>query len=479
MTTVPLVPSDPTLPRLATVLDARTMGHVFEQQLFAAGKSVELTACDIERVKYRPRRNCLIGYKLKLREPATGACHEQRLCAGIYAPDDARTRYDKASSEAHATCAWFAPVSLIAPLNMIVWAFPNERKLSALPVMTDSAGLREDLLPAVVRARWGEDWKITDVSHDVTCYFPEHSCTISADLTLVHASGAPRRAWSVLGKTRYDDAGAETFRCMTQLWRGGDRDDASYARPLGYQPEHRLLWQERVPGQTLDSLLNRSVFDMALLVRAARALAALHRTPLTAARRVVTSDVVERLISTEALVAGAYPQCAAALAQATEHLRCRVSSLNTHTSATLHGDLHSNNILVDAARVYLIDLDRVSNGPPLAELGSFLAELIYRACLSGTALDALTPVLNNTVQAYRQAAPWPVTDEEVDWYTAAALLNERAFRCVTSLKPGRMEILGQLVDIAARVSRAGLIAASARSASGVVGQTTYAARGTE
>jgi hypothetical protein len=55
-----------------------------------------------------------------------------------------------------------------------------------------------------------------------------------------------------------------------------------------------------------------------------------------------------------------------------------------------------------------------------------------------------------------------VADEEVGWYTAAALLNERAFRCVTSLKPGRMEILGQLVDIAARVSRDGLIHAERR-----------------
>jgi aminoglycoside phosphotransferase (APT) family kinase protein len=281
-------------------------------------------------------------------------------------------------------------------------------------------------------------------------------------LTLVHASGAPSRAWSVLGKTRYDDAGAQTFRCMARLWQGDDRDDASYARPLGYRPEHRLLWQERVPGVTLDSLLRRPRLDMALLARVARAVAALHRTQLTTERRVVTGDIVERLISAEALVARAQPRCAAVLAQATVQLLQHAPSLETRTCATLHGDLHSNNILVDDARVYLVDLDEVSNGPPLSELGSFLAELIYRACLSGTALDALTPALTSIVQAYRQAVPWPVTDEEVGWYTAAALIHERAHRCVSSLKPGRMEILGQLVGIAARVSRAGLIHAERR-----------------
>jgi tRNA A-37 threonylcarbamoyl transferase component Bud32 len=462
MTGTRLMPSDRVLPQLASALDARAMRRVFEQTLLAGGESAELTTCDIERVKYRPGRNCVIGYKLELREPATGARHEQRLCAGIYAPGEARARYDKASGEAHTASARFAPVSLIAPLNMVVWAFPNERKLSALPVMTDPARLREELLPAVVRARWGKDWKIADVSHDITCYFPEHSCTIGAVLTLVHPSDARRRLWSVLGKTRYDDAGAQTFRCMTRLWQGGDLDVVSYARPLGYQSEHRLLWQERVPGVTLENLLNRSGLDPTLLARVARAVAALHRTPLTTGRRVVTSDVVERLIGNEALVASAQPQCAAVLAQATAQLLQRAPSLDTHACATLHGDLHSNNILIDDARVYLVDMDDVSIGPPLAELGSFLAELIYRACLSGTALDALGPALTNIVQAYLQAVPWSVTDEEVGWYTAAALIHERALRCVTSLKPGRMEILGQLVDIAARVSRVGLIHAERR-----------------
>jgi aminoglycoside phosphotransferase (APT) family kinase protein len=249
---------------------------------------------------------------------------------------------------------------------------------------------------------------------------------------------------------------------MAKLWQGDDQDDVSYARPLGYQPEHRLLWQERVPGVTLDSLLNRSSLDVALLARVARAVAALHRTPLATGRPVATSGIVGRLMSAEALVASAQPDCAAELAQATGHLRQRASSLDTRACATLHGDLHSKNILVDGARVYLVDLDEVSNGPPLSELGSFLAELIYRACLSGTALDALTPALTNIVQAYRRAVPWSVTDEEVGWYTAAALIHERALRCVTSLKPGRMEILGQLVDIAARVSRVGLIHAGRR-----------------
>jgi len=461
MNGVRAVPLDPVLPQLASVLDGQAMGRVFARDLLAGSESVELTACEIERVKYRPGRNCLLGYKLELRERATAARHDQRVCVGIYAPDEARARYDKALGGPLVSGPWIAPVSLIAPLNMVVWTFPNERKLAALPALTDSVRLREELLPEVVREHWGDDWKIANVFHAVSSYFPEHACTVSATLTLAQASGAPRRAWSVLGKTRSDGAGCETFRCMSRLWQA-DRAGTSYARPLAYQPGNRLLWQERVPGRTLDSMLGPSRCDARLLARTAHALAALHRTPLTAARRVETGDIVERLTSTQTLVARAQPSCKAMLAQAIEQLRRRASSLNADACATLHGDLHSNNIVVDDARVCLIDLDEVSNGPPLAELGSLLAELVYRACLSGRPLESLTPALHAIVEAYRRAVPWPVAKEEVDWYTAAAVLNERAFRCITSLKPGRMEILSGLVDIAARIGRAGLIASPAR-----------------
>ena len=235
-----LMPVDAALPFLSEALDAQAMGGLFERHLRKRhGNDTELIACEIERVKYRPQRNCIIGYKLKLRD-ALGE-REQRLCAGIYQPDDAAACYEKALLEASIATVDFAPVTFIRLLNMVLWAFPNERKLNALPLLSDASQLRENLLPEVVHARWGEGWEIVELSVTISNYFPEHSCCVSVSLTLNNTPSGLQRRWQIIGKTRYDDGGAQTYCHMAALWDKPSKDVA-YARPIAYQCKQRLLW---------------------------------------------------------------------------------------------------------------------------------------------------------------------------------------------------------------------------------------------
>lgn len=450
-----IVPPDNVLPSLATVLDERAMQRTFAEHLCGRhGARIEVIACEIERVKYRARRNCIIGYKLKIRDESNE--REQRLCTGIYAPDDALARYNKALGEATVATPYFAPVTLIKPLNMVMWAFPNDRKLTALPLLTDAAQLREHLLPEVVRERWGDGWRITDLAHTVSNYFPEHTCCVSVTLTLTHAESGANRSWEIIGKTRYDDAGSETYRQM-EAFASHEDADVSYARPLAYQSQHRLLWQERVPGVTLTSLLASNDVDNNVPARVAWAVAALHRTPVKSPRSVTLSALVDRLTSAVNVVAAAHPGCAIALRQIVDILVAYASRLNLDYDGTCHGDLHANNVLVTPTKIYLVDMDRMSIGPPLAELGSFLAELIARACLNGEPLEEVQPMLAIAVAAYRQRASWPVSEQDVAWFTASALIHERALRCVTSLKRVRMDTIENLIAAATRIAIGGSV----------------------
>ncbi len=450
-----IVPRDRDSPALGTALDEHAMQRVFAELLSGRhGARIEVIACEIERVKYRARRNCIIGYQLKIRDEAGE--RKQRLWAGIYPPDDALARYNKALGEATVATPYFAPVTLIKPLNMVMWAFPNDRKLMALPLLTDAAQLREHLLPEVVRERWGDGWRITDLAHTVSNYFPEHTCCVSITLTLIHAESGAHRSWEIIGKTCYDDAGSETYRQM-EAFASHEDADVSYARPLAYQSKNRLLWQERVPGVTLMSLLASSVVDNKVLARVARAVAALHGTAVKSPRRIVLSDLVDRLTSAGNVVAAAHPDCAIGLRRIVDILAASAGRLNLGYNGTWHGDLHSNNVLVTPTRVYLVDMDRVSIGPPLAELGSFLAELIGRACLNGEPLEEVQPMLAIAVAAYRQRASWPVSEQDVAWFTASALIHERALRCVTSLKRVRMDTIENLIAAATRIAIGGSV----------------------
>jgi Phosphotransferase enzyme family len=446
-------PTDIVLPFLAVALDANAMQHVLEQYLRTRkGNAMEVTACEIERVKYRPQRNCMVGYKLTLRD-ADGE-HEQRLCAGTFAPEDAAARYEKASSEESITSLVFPPVTLIRPLNMVVWAFPNERKLKTLPLLADPERLRDNLMPDVVQSRWGEGWEIANCSSAISNYFPEHSCCVNVTLTLRHPASGARRVWEVIGKNRYDDAGAQTQRFMAALWANVS-DEVSFARPILYQSEQRLLWQERVAGSTLHSLLSQRVNNDALLVRVARAIAALHGMTIETPRRVTLADLIDRLVASRKVIAAVRPSCAGVLRQTTDMLLGNTARLNVSRDGVWHGDLHSKNILVSPTQICLVDMDGVSVGTPLAELGSFLAELIYRQCLDGEPIEALFPTLETVVGTYRQYVSWPVPMSDVAWFTARALIAERAQRCVTSLKPGRTNMIENLITAASHIARRG------------------------
>jgi hypothetical protein len=459
MTTLRAIPIDAVLPQLGYALDTQYMQRIFEQQLGAwhGDNKIRVLGCDIERVKYRPKRNCIIGYKLRI-EDNEGE-HEQRLCVGIYTPGEAHARYEKAMLEANIAVPNFAPAFLIASLNMVAWAFPNERKLSALPLMMDAEQLREKILPEIVQKRWGCDWKIFNIINNISNYFPEHTCCVSVTLTLQHAASGALRNWEVIGKTRYDDAGAETFKQMQTLWQQND-SAATYARPLAYQSEYRLLWQERVPGETLHAQFAAGLVDSALFIRVARAVAALHSSRVTTLRKVTLGDLINNLTASQEVISTARPNCAFALEQIIGSLLSGSERLDWRFSGTWHGDLHSRNILVNAEHIYFIDLDRVSVGPPLAELGSLLAELIYRACLEGKPVEALQPILTPVVDTYRQHVMWPVNNKDVAWFTAAALIHERALRCVRSIKCGPADMVDQLIASATIIAEGHLFDAT-------------------
>jgi Ser/Thr protein kinase RdoA (MazF antagonist) len=200
--------------------------------------------------------------------------------------------------------------------------------------------------------------------------------------------------------------------------------------------------------------LDNSGADM--VERVGAAIGAFHATPVdSSARRFGASDILAPLQRAQQTLELAFDGAVnAELAAGVVAKSGRLVSELTRTSpnidfdanATLHGDLHSNNILVGADSVSLIDMDRLARGPALAELGSLLAELIYRACVGGRALplDALAAVL----AGYQRAVPWALAADQLAWFTAAALVHERAYRCVTSLKAIRVQALPRIIEAA-------------------------------
>ncbi len=449
------LPRDAALPQMATALNAAAMREVFQRRFFAAPheQRFQIRACDIVRIKHKLGQNCLVCYRLDMLDTQTQENGEQILCARIYEPGGARSRFAKAQSQALAALPFGQPLMHLPELEMVVWTFPNDRKLHGLPKIVDPVFLQHELLPEAIAAHWGHHWKIAELTCNVVHYVPEHTCTVKVEAHLRHSQIGTRQVITLFGKTYYNDEGAETYENMITFWHGDARrrGELGLAQPFAYHPATKSLWQIGLPGKTLMEHDMRSADFLALLPAAAANVAALHRSTVACSRSSRLEDVCKKLGEMQALLAKTLP-ARRNFAEGLVHRLLRQSErFDAQPAATLHGDLHLKNFFVDAGKVSLIDLDNLCSGAPLQDVGSFVAGLWYRGILANVEATRMLKIIEVFTRAYKQRVPWYVSNFELDWHTAAALVNERVFRCLTRLKAGRLDIINGLLALANKI----------------------------
>jgi Phosphotransferase enzyme family len=457
------VPHDRALPQLAIALDGKRMGAHFATHLFTSGTKGHrfvVKSCAIERVRYKPGRNCLVSYKLILEDMETRVLREQVVCSRIYPAGGGESHYQKALRGVFAPTDIGPSLFQIEPLEMVAWLYPNERKLVGLPALADSERMHSEILPKVVAARWGDEWTLTKSSCEVVHYVPEHTLTVRADLALHHRVTGTTQTAVVFGKTYYNGHGYTTYYKMRQLWTVSQTRPTTLRvpRPILYQPELNLLWQEGVEGVTLLACERDGRFgaDIAAhYARAGAAVAALHRISLRCRCKVSVDDITARLAALPETIGDQLNGNLPALLRVINALVERAPAMQ-HAVATLHGDLHPQNIFI-GDDIHLIDLDNLAGGPPLRDVGSFVADTIYRALLAGKSVESKFALISRFVGGYAANVPWALEPDELAWFTAAALINERVYRCISRLKIGRAELISDLIDVAERVRKGGYL----------------------
>src|SRR5438067_8831358 len=139
--------TDQYLPQLDTVLDSSAMAGVLERECLYPSGEFELRDCRVDYVRYKPGCNCVISYDVAIHDHGSNQTVRHILSCGIYGDEKAISRWQKAMKQPLIPVRFGPPVTHIAGLRMVVWAFPNDRRLTGLENLLNAGRLLTELLP--------------------------------------------------------------------------------------------------------------------------------------------------------------------------------------------------------------------------------------------------------------------------------------------------------------------------------------------
>jgi len=242
---------------------------------------------------------------------------------------------------------------------------------------------------------------------------------------------------------------------LARLWHERGRR-FRMPEPLGSDPAAGLRWEAFVAGRRLDADLSEAALRR-VLPAVARDLAALHRVRDPAAAPLAAADVLDR-IERKVLprIDGALPDLSARARTLVAALAAGAPPPPGPGAATLHGDLHTANVLAgDDGSVAFLDLDRRACGHGSYDLALLAGRLLLVAHARGADLEPVARAVAELPRAYAEATGAPVPDAELAWYMAAHLLGRQLRTCIRHWVPGVAAVAPVLLDWAEALLAAG------------------------
>lgn len=445
--------TDPHFPQMPRALNMTRMREIFQKELWTQGKTQGgasvVQTCQIDAQRYKPGKSCVFTYRLKILNTETEAVREQILCARLCKAGEGAAEFQRAKQKNLAECDGLPPVFYLPALEMVVWVFPNDRKLTHLPKMLDLPFLY-DFLPQKLAALDFESKRLKSIKAQVVHYLPERSCMMRYTLDLEDRKTGAVRSKIVFGKIYPDDSGRVVYTVMEQLWP--QSEGLNMARPLGYDATLKALWQSALPGKPFRAEEIKAPHCGEIMREMAVTVAALHRCKLEGAPRFEVSEIKDLLKETLDVVADTQAQWSDRVRLLVERLLAQAEKIGFASAplTPIHGDLKIGNMLVDAGKVALIDMDCVRLGDPLCDLGSFIANFYYNGIRAGCDVEGLRPLAAEFRRVYAECVKWEVSQARLHWHIAAAFVYEIIRRSIRQQNVERLKHMDQYLDLSER-----------------------------
>jgi aminoglycoside phosphotransferase (APT) family kinase protein len=316
--------------------------------------------------------------------------------------------------------------------NLVLLAFPNDRKLRLLP---------DEALRDVLARRVG----LKDARIAVLRYMPEKRLTLRCRGIRGAADGR-RQPFSVIVKQYSPRRAAAVYRTLAAVWKSGVVPGVRVPKVLGFDRLHGLVLMEDLPGRELKRALPE-IDSRLMMTTLGRTMAAFHQLPARVRRRATYHSELQAVSSAVRTIGDALPALRARLRTCRGELR-RLRPEDAAPAVLLHGACRLKHVLIDAGNLALYDLDGVCVGHPAYDLGNFVSSLYYLEQQERFDAAARQGYARHFLGGYTDASRLQVRPAVLLWYLAARLLHKQAAKYVTHLHDDRDAKVIRMVGLA-------------------------------
>lgn len=254
-------------------------------------------------------------------------------------------------------------------LDLVVWRFPEDPRLTALPDLVSpqrAAGTLPPVVRDVLALPEGAEPRVT-----VVRYQPEASVTLRLEAGLETEP-------SVFAKHLADGTVVDIAARHQALWSTTDpARGLLIAEPLAVDPVRRVLWTRGVAGRPLTEAVRPDRLSEAT-APLGPLLAALHASSVATTSSIGVHDLLVEAHKKADKLARAHPPIAPLVTGLVAAATTRRRAVVRERGCTLHGDFHLDQLVSSAAGPVLVDLDSLLVGPPEVDLAEFLVDLALR-----------------------------------------------------------------------------------------------------
>jgi len=421
-----------------------------ERRIWRAGE----TPAHVVAVQVRQRRQSRSGTTALYTVVFDGRndTRVEQLYVGYECPPDVLdAEYQSAVSEVRVAPALGRAVTLIREANLVLVAFPNDRRMRVLDEETLRASV--DRLATVLANRGPRRraWRVNEAHFDILRYVPGQRLTLRCRGGFVADSGMEQPFAFIAKQYRERTVAERLHRHVAALYTSMSGARGVWLpRPMAFDAETGLVVMEELPGTDLiralgDVDLSQTMGEVGAM------LASFHRAPHVVRRSLSVRETLGEVRRAVDKIESLLP---IGLARRAMRVVWRLAARRADADADdgpavlLHGAFRPKHVFVHDGRLAMIDLDGMCVGHPAHDLGHFLSALYYLEAQELLHAADRSVAVGRFLQGYAAAVPWRLQPAAVLWCTAASLVQKQARKYVVHLHDDRGDKVDRVLALA-------------------------------